>query len=251
MNNKTIGVIGIGKLGLSFALLAERSGYHVIAYDNRPDYIASLIINDYKTSEPFINEYLQKSQIGYAKNIEGVINQCDTVFCFVATPSLSDGGYDHSSVDDIVNQLQELHVQGLQMDNKILVIGCTTMPGYCNTVQSRLDQTGISVVYNPEFIAQGDIINGLKKADMVLVGTDDDKAYLALQGIYRTIMTQEPKFNRMSPTAAEITKISINCFLTMKIAYANMIGEIAINSGIESEVDTILQAIGNDTRIGN
>jgi len=106
-------------------------------------------------------------------------------------------------------------------------------------------------VYNPEFIAQGDIINGLRTADMVLIGTDSEPAFHALEGIYRTIMTKEPVFNRMSRTAAEITKFSINCFLTMKIAYANMIGEIAINSHIGDEIVPMLVAIGDDQRIGH
>lgn len=54
----------------------------------------------------------------------------------------------------------------------------------------------------------------------------------------------------MSPTAAEITKIGINCFLTTKISYANMIGDILINSDLSGEIDSVLSAIGNDTRIG-
>jgi nucleotide sugar dehydrogenase len=54
----------------------------------------------------------------------------------------------------------------------------------------------------------------------------------------------------MSYSAAELTKIAINSFLTTKISFANMIGEIATNSGLESEVQTILRAIGSDSRIG-
>jgi nucleotide sugar dehydrogenase len=138
----------------------------------------------------------------------------------------------------------------MDMTNKILVIGCTVMPGYTQSVTERLSATGIHVAYNPEFIAQGSIIDGLRNADMVLMGVSEDSTFHALQGIYRTIMGKEPVISRMSPTAAEITKISINCFLTMKIAYANMIGDIAINSGLRTEIPTILKAIGSDSRVG-
>lgn len=251
MNNR-IGVIGIGKLGLSFALLAERCGYMVFGCDTSSEYINNLVTGNYHTTEPLIEQWLEEYEnFNPTTDLSSVVQDCDILFCFVATPSLSDGSYDHSAIDRVVHDLQELHVKGQDMSNKILVIGCTTMPGYCDTVQSRLENTGISVAYNPEFIAQGDIINGLRTADMILIGTSDEGAYHALQGIYRTIMTREPRFNWMSRTAAEITKISINCFLTMKIAYANMIGEIAINTGIESEVSTILKAIGDDSRIGS
>jgi len=40
-----------------------------------------------------------------------------------------------------------------------------------------------------------------------------------------------------------------NCFLTTKIAFANMIGDIALNS--DCRPDIILNAIGSDSRVGN
>ncbi len=247
-----IGVIGIGRLGLSFALLAERSGYSVLGCDTRDSYVATLNDKSYTTGEPFINEYLTNSKAFMATiDLQAVTLYADILFCFVATPSLPDGSYDHSAVDTVVNELQELHVKGQDMTGKVLVIGCTVMPGYTASIQSKLESTGITVVYNPEFIAQGDIINGLRKADMVLIGTDSEPALHSLTAIYRTIMDNPaPRICAMSPCAAEITKISINCYLTMKIAYRNMIGEIAINSGVESEVNTIIGAIGADSRIG-
>jgi len=63
-------------------------------------------------------------------------------------------------------------------------------------------------------------------------------------------MTQnEPRICRMTPTEAEITKISLNCFLTTKIAYTNMIGDIVKKSG--GNPQTVLDAIGADTRVGS
>ena len=252
MNNSNIGVIGIGRLGLSFALVCAKHGYQVFGSDIHQDYVNSLNTKLYRSSEPGINECIDSvDQFVATVHTSIPVKQCDILFCFVATPSLPDGSYDHSAVDDIIHQLQELHVRGMDMTGKILVIGCTVMPGYTDTVAERLSATGISVAYNPEFIAQGSIIDGLRNADMVLMGVNEDSTFHALHGIYRTIMGKEPVISRMSPTAAEITKISINCYLTMKIAYANMIGEIAINSGLHDEISTILQAIGSDTRIGH
>jgi UDP-glucose 6-dehydrogenase len=54
----------------------------------------------------------------------------------------------------------------------------------------------------------------------------------------------------MSTTAAEITKIAINCFLTTKISYANMLGDILHHSGCGDEVTSVLNSIGTDSRIG-
>ncbi len=248
----SIGVIGIGRLGLSFALLCERSGYRVFGYDNREDYVTSLVNKTYHTTEPFIDNYLQASRNFIPDvSLEEVCNECDIIYCFVATPSLDDGSYDHSAIDEVVGDIQELHVKGLSIQDKVLVIGCTVMPGYTNTIAGRLESSGMKVAYNPEFIAQGSIVDGLKYADMVLVGCTDESVQCSITAIYRTIMMTTPNIRFMSPTAAEITKISINCFLTTKITYANMIGEIAINSGIQEEIGTILKAIGDDSRIGH
>ena len=54
----------------------------------------------------------------------------------------------------------------------------------------------------------------------------------------------------MSTKAAEVTKIAVNCFLTTKISYANMLGEVLTLSGMEDEIDSVLMSIGADNRIG-
>ena len=54
----------------------------------------------------------------------------------------------------------------------------------------------------------------------------------------------------MSTKAAEITKIAVNCFLTTKISYANMLGQVLTLSGMEDEIDNVLKSIGSDDRIG-
>ena len=53
----------------------------------------------------------------------------------------------------------------------------------------------------------------------------------------------------MSPDSAEITKLAINCFITTKIAYANMIGDIADQTPGADKFE-ILKAVGGDKRIG-
>jgi UDP-glucose 6-dehydrogenase len=63
-------------------------------------------------------------------------------------------------------------------------------------------------------------------------------------------MKKDPIFKILSHTGAEIAKISINCFLTLKIGFANMIGEIITNSWEEKNMEAIMDAIGSDSRIG-
>jgi nucleotide sugar dehydrogenase len=107
------------------------------------------------------------------------------------------------------------------------------------------------VAYNPEFIAQGEIVKGLEQSDIVLIGSDHIELANELIKIYNKIQTTPVNSYVMSTKSAEITKIGINCFLTTKISYANMIGDIMIKAGVQDEIDTVLSAIGGDTRVGN
>jgi UDPglucose 6-dehydrogenase len=52
----------------------------------------------------------------------------------------------------------------------------------------------------------------------------------------------------MTRKEAELTKISINCFITTKISFANTIGDLCVHEGLNA--DRVLKAIGSDSRIG-
>lgn len=245
-----IGVIGIGKLGLSFSLLAENKGFEVIGSDFNQSYIDSLNNRTYKTDEPLIEEYLEVSRkIQFTTHNSEIIRNTDLIFTFVATPSLPDGDYDHTFVDMVVNDFIDLSHQ-IDLSNKTFVIGCTVNPGYTDTVQEKLNQYGIKVFYNPEFIRQGNIIEDLMNCDFILLGNRPTDDTSDIKEVYRKF-TKDVVFKEMTPTAAEITKIGINCYLTTKISFANMIGQICHNTGIKNEISTVLDTIGSDSRVGN
>lgn len=246
-----VGVIGVGKLGLSFALLAENKGINVWGSDVSEEYVKELNNKTLKSSEPYIEYFLKQSNNFRVSNSNvDVIENCDIIFTFVPTPSLPTGEYNHQYIEEVVDVFEAMYQTGFDLAGKILVIGCTTNPGYTDSVADRLTEYGMDVCYNPEFIAQGDIINGLKHADMVLIGTSSVDEVDRVKDVYKVIMYDEPKFNVMSNTAAEITKIAVNCYLTTKISFANMIGEICNNTGVGDEITTVLNSIGDDSRIG-
>jgi nucleotide sugar dehydrogenase len=59
----------------------------------------------------------------------------------------------------------------------------------------------------------------------------------------------KPEIYKMDRLSAELTKISLNCFLTCKISFANMVGDLANRIG--ANVENVLAAIGGDSRINN
>lgn len=248
---KTVSIVGIGKLGLCFALNLEQRGVPVLAYDIRPDYLKALEDKTFNSDEAGVNELLQKAtKISYTTDLADIVKN-DIVFIFVQTPSLPTGEYDHSRIDDFFNTIRPLV---MDLDHRIdFIISCTTMPGYTEQLRKRIkfDECKIEhkISYNPEFIAQGTIIRDQQYPDMVLIGQADQEAGDKMEMYYKKIILNNPEYKRMSPTEAEITKIALNCFVTTKIAFANMVGSVAKKS--HCDPDVILHAIGSDTRIGN
>jgi nucleotide sugar dehydrogenase len=247
-----IGVIGAGRLGICFALLLEKAGYDVIVSDLREDYVISLNNRTIKTNEPEVADLLDdaKNFVATTDNIE-VVKQCDIIYTLVATPSASDGSYDVSAVWKVIDEIQTAPEYGIDLNGKVFVVGCTTNPGDCEKFKEKLSPYGIDVFYNPEFIAQGSIIRDLRFADMVLIGGDDPNTRAKIASIYSKIQWTEPKPCFMSTTAAEIVKLAVNCFLTTKISYANMVGEVLTLSGLGNEIEYVLDAIGSDSRVGS
>ena len=244
-----IGLIGAGRLGICLALLIEKAGYEVLASDNRVDYINSLQKGIIDTAEPEVQQYLSNANnIEFTTDNIRVIAECDIIFTLVATPSLEDGSYDVSAVWKVIDDFKNVPIL---LDEKSLIVGCTTNPGDCNDFQNALKDTGIDVFYNPEFIAQGSIITDLQNSDMVIIGGDGNHKS-ELEQIYEKIQMGfiSPSVYFMSTKAAEITKIAVNCYLTTKISYANMLGQVLTLSGMEDEIDNVLKSIGSDDRIG-
>ena len=243
-----IGVIGVGRLGICFALLLEKAGYEVFGSDVREYYIEKLKNKQLVTNEPVVADMLVEAKnITFTTGNRQVIEESDIIYIMVATPSYPDGSYDVRSVWNAINEMLE---SDKDLTGKIVVVGCTVNPGDCQKIQDGVRHLGVHVLYNPEFIAQGKIIHDLQHADMVLIGGEDQAAMDKYAKIYNDIQVTPPRINTMSLSAAELTKIAINCYLTTKISYANLVGEVMIKSGLRKDVNKVLKAIGEDTRIG-
>jgi len=243
MNN--ISIIGVGKLGLCFGLTLERAGYNVVGCDISQEYIDSLTNRTFISDETNVNQMLNDSEYFiFTTDLKQCVNHSDIIFVTVATPSLSNGRYNHKAIDRVVDNIIQLGYR-----NKYIIIICTTMPGYCDTLQTKLNEYGCIVSYNPEFIAQGTILKNQARPDMVLIGEGSREAGDILRRIHKRHTKNEPKIFIMSRLEAEICKIGLNCFLTTKIAFSNMIGDIAEFSNCNPDI--ILEAIGSDSRIGN
>jgi UDPglucose 6-dehydrogenase len=246
-----IGIIGLGNVGLAFALLCEKAGLSVLVSDNNEDLVFNLNNRISNTNEPLIQQMLlEVENFSATTNNIKIIENSDIIFTFVATPSTTDGSYDTSAVFEVANNFFEASKLDISIFNKKFIVGCTTNPGDVEQIQNKLSMFSIQVAYNPEFIEQGEIVKGIEQSDIVLIGTEYNELANDLIYIYEKIQTTPVNVHIMSPKAAEITKIGVNCFLTTKISYANMMGDILTKSNLSNEINSVLSAIGGDSRVG-
>jgi len=213
--------------------------------DVREEYVKNINSKTFLSPEPKVNEYLNNSKNFRATaNLKEAINFASMIFVTLLTKSLPNGKYDHSQIENFLVDLVNL---GKQDEPKNLVISSNVCPGYSDEIQERIKNLNYVVNFNPEWVAQGTILYNQQYPDLVVIGEDNKKSGDKIENIYKNICSNNPPIHRMDRLSAEITKIGLNCFLTTKITYANMLGEIAIQSGVDPK--PILKAIGGDSRI--
>lgn len=250
MSNRdnNITVIGIGKLGLGFALLLENIGYNVMGVDIFPEYVKQINEKTLTSLEPGYNELLADSKNFTATiDFNAGLEFSDNIFIIVQTPN--SGGqkfYDHQILSNVLSKINRHKPK-----NKNIIVGCTVMPKYIDEIGINLmvDCENCSLSYNPEFVAQGDIIKGFQYPDIILVGTRNERLKDTLNALYTKMCKNTPKFCYMNPLDAELVKISLNGFITTKISFANMVSDLCDTIGANKY--TVLDAIGSDSRIGN
>jgi UDP-glucose 6-dehydrogenase len=109
MNENKIGIIGAGRLGICFALLLEKAGYNIIASDINKEYVEQLNNKQINTHEPDVSELLKKSvNINFTTDNKEVLKKCKFIYVMVATPSLSDGSYDTTSIEQILYMIYNI-----------------------------------------------------------------------------------------------------------------------------------------------
>jgi UDPglucose 6-dehydrogenase len=205
-----------------------------------------------------LQDLIDKSEgrLSATHDIKKAIMETDVTFIIVPTPSDVNGRFSMKYAVEVAKNI------GLVLKNKpsyhVVVMTSTTMPGdteskFITTLEEASGKkcsAGFDVCYNPEFIALGSVVSDMLNPDMILIGESSQKAGDILEEIYKKSTSNSPYFARMNIINAEITKISVNTYVTAKISYANMIAQICMNAK-GANANIVLNAVGKDSRIGN
>ena len=251
-------VCGLGKLGACIAASLAKQGFDVIGVDIDPEKVRLINEGLPPVEEPLLAETITAGRSRLRATVDHrEVVATDVTFFIPPSPSLPDGSF---ATEFLLKAMQPV-AKALREAGKtghIFVCSSTTTPGAVDSVLIPMieKETGwtcgkeFGFCYNPEFIALGNVVNGLLEPDMVLIGESDKASGDALEDLYRRYNRNKPRLARMSIISAELTKISVNSYITMKISFTNQLRMIAERFDGAS-IHDILDAIGSDSRIGH
>ena len=253
----TVSVIGLGKLGLPMTVCIASGGINVIGADLNQSFVDSVNAGKAPIYETDLQEYLDKTsdRISATTDVGEAVRNSDYSFLIVPTPSMTDGRF---SLDYIEPACREIGKALREKDDyHLVVITSTVMPLDTETrIKPALEEASgktcgvdFGLCYSPEFIALGSVIRDFLHPDMILIGESDEHAGDLLEAFYDTVCLKEHPTARMSFVNAELSKLSVNTYVTTKISFANMLARIceALPGG---DIDDVTGALGMDTRIG-
>jgi UDPglucose 6-dehydrogenase len=259
MSKPKLAVVGLGKLGAPMAAIYSSLGFDVVGLDLSRKTVESVNIGYDHISEPGYEELLKEHpfpayllEAGRFHN--NLLSDVDAYFIVVPTPSGPDGKFVNDYVLDAIRWLGSPMKRN---DKEFDVVICSTvMPGSCGgpirkaifEYSNKIVGVECGLVYSPEFIALGTVVKDMLNPDFVLLGSSHSLASARVAEIYKEVTDAPVK--HLGLKEAELAKIAINSYITMKISFAN---SISILADSHPDIDTyrVCEAIGMDSRIGS
>lgn len=252
--SENVSVIGLGKLGAPMTACFAKANKGIIGVDKNPAFVAKMGQGKAPVDEPQLQELLDKvsQYIQTTDNINEAVLNTDITFVIVPTPSDENGAFSLSAAKTVFEQI------GLALKEKktyhLVVMTSTVLPGatefgllpILEKFSGKQFGSDFGLCYSPEFIALGSVIQDYLNPDFVLIGESDQKAGNILESFYNDICENNAPVVRMNFANAELTKMSVNSFMTMKISFANLIAQICegLPGGDADQVTNALSLFG-------
>ena len=239
------------------AAVMAHKGHDVTGVDLNPAYVAALQQGLPPVNEPGLAQMIQshRQRLSATQDCRAAVLATDVTFIMVPTPSEADGGFSMKYVLDAAEQIGG--ALRAKQGWHLVVLSSTVMPGSTGgTLLPALEAhsgkkcgADFGLCYNPEFIALGSVIRDMLNPDMILIGESDARSGELLEKLYTGVCDSNPRIQRMNYVNAELTKLSVNTFVTTKISYANMLAQVCERLP-GADADVVTTAIGCDSRIG-
>jgi GDP-mannose 6-dehydrogenase len=237
----SISVFGLGYVGCVSAACFAKEGHTVIGVDVNPGKVDMIRAGKATIVEMGIGELVAEmaasGRLQATTDVAEAVRDTSVSLICVGTPSRSNGSLDLSYVERVCEQIGAA-LKGKQARHTI-VIRSTVLPGTIHgLVIPALERTSgkragadFGVCGNPEFLREGTSIRDFYDPPFTLVGADDAETGRTVAALYDGI---EAQVHIVPVRTAEMVKYACNCFHGLKVAFANEIGNVCKEAGVDS-----------------
>lgn len=236
-----ISIFGLGYVGAVSAGCLADDGHIVIGVD--PNQTKTDLINRgvspivEKDIDTLIRKHVEAGSLRATTDVAEAIDQTDVSFFCVGTPSQLNGSLDLRFVRNVCEQV------GIALADKdayhLVVARSTMLPGTMrNVVIPALEQYSgkvagrdFGVCNNPEFLREGTAVYDYRHPPKTVIGETDSRGGDVLVDLYKGL---DAPLIRTDIETAEMVKYSDNVWHALKVVFANEIGNICKESGIDS-----------------
>jgi UDPglucose 6-dehydrogenase len=254
MNTNKIILYGLGKLGLPLSLIFGQK-LKVKGVDIDKNKVMSLNQSVPPFFEPQLNEYLKSSKenITFYDSENYDLDDVDIAVILVNTPSNEYGEFSNQYIYDVLDSLCDKLTKSDKKDF-LIILSSTVMPSSCSKIidyietktKRRLNEN-FGFVYIPDLVALGSVIKDFENPDLLILGESEKKYGDIAEDLYKQIIKNNAPVVKMSLIESEVTKVSLNAYITMKISFANFIGNVS--EKFNCNPNNITKALGYDRRI--
>lgn len=250
-------MVGLGKLGLAWALLCRQAGHQVLGFDIRADAVRARMFTGSDEGEQGMAELLKTVGLIEIVDPARLAAQSDVIYICVQTPhergyggelpmpaEPRDFSYEYliQAMSDVAERIAE---QADFTGPVTLVIMSTVLPGTIDReIRPLLGSVAdrVRLVYAPAFISLGTIIQDFRKPKLSLFGADDPDHAAPARKIARSVSAFGIINSvTVSIATAELAKMAVNCWRSMQIVYANALAELA--EAVHADVDDVTTAL--------
>jgi UDP-N-acetyl-D-glucosamine dehydrogenase len=228
----TIGIVGLGYVGLPLAVAFAEAGQRVVGVDTNPGRVAQL-----RAGESYIEDIPSEQLQAASSRIEATtraarLGLCDAIIICVPTPLTANREPDLGPLLGASQVVSDVLQAG-----QLVVLESTTYPG---TTRERvlpiLEETGLvagrdfNLAFSPERVDPGNETHSLHNTPKILGGLTPECRDRA-EAVYGLVCEQVVPVS--TPEIAEMAKLLENIFRSVNIALVNELARLADRMNID------------------
>lgn len=238
--SRRISIFGLGYVGSVTAACLASKGHHVIGVDPNPIKVDALHTGRTPIVEAGMDEMIAAAhkggRISATTDPKDALLKTDISFISVGTPSQRNGKLDLSHIYTVSKEIGEALREKTSFH--WIVLRSTVLPG---TTESEVipaieassgKKAGrdFSVCFNPEFLREGSAVQDFNKPPFTIIGSGASEDVSPIRELYEWAPAA---IHETTIRTAEMVKYVCNAFHALKISFANEIGTLCAEIGID------------------